>query len=470
MAPKTVKPAATQWSGWGKWIWSETYNRYYRQRQDNQGNIQTSWGPVYDTEGDDVPRQQNDDEAASLVDRMGDVQITGESSEDEEEYDGSDSGVEYHVSSSSHAEGSSKDKSRGHRRDKDRERSKDKGKEREKDKPKDKHKSKDKDRDKKSSRDKEKKEKEREREKKDKKGKRTQTYDESSSEEDEEGEGGYPQYGQDAQEPFSGYRGYNPSGQDYPRENQPPYYPTTVPYSEIDPLGELDGYDSDDHVQEVMRQSRQPTRTGDPSNLSEYPPSESIRPDTHHIAGGNEFAEELDPRYRIEQSHKFQPGEVFKVLWPEPSGQSDSKTSPASEKREVRDNYGGRIYVGFRRFVVIGNDHGHCTCVPIFTYGGQGCKKKGVKSEKHGIITQMGHKARLVPGEPKLGMPTVRVKMIAEGESLAWQSRINYSKLITVEHNVRVFFIGRIHDADYESVYDAVNLCWEQKTFHKKKR
>ncbi|KEZ43237.1 hypothetical protein SAPIO_CDS4926 [Scedosporium apiospermum] len=33
------------WSAWGEWIWSKTYSRYYRQRQDNLGNIETAWGP-----------------------------------------------------------------------------------------------------------------------------------------------------------------------------------------------------------------------------------------------------------------------------------------------------------------------------------------------------------------------------------------------------------------------------------------
>lgn len=106
---------------------------------------------------------------------------------------------------------------------------------------------------------------------------------------------------------------------------------------------------------------------------------------------------------------------------------------------------------------------------PILTYGGKACKKSGVKPNKHGIIYQRGHKARLLDKEPKLGFAPVRVEMQEEGERLSKESRVNYSKLITVEHNVSVFFIGSVVPSDWDIVSEAVNLCWNEKTHHKKK-
>lgn len=102
---------------------------------------------------------------------------------------------------------------------------------------------------------------------------------------------------------------------------------------------------------------------------------------------------------------------------------------------------------------------------PILTYGGKACKKKGIKPEKHGIVTERGVKTKRLDGEPKLGFPTIRIKINVEGERLARESRVNYSKIITVEHNVKVRFIGYVTDDDYELVVDAVNECWQQKTF-----
>lgn len=74
-------------------------------------------------------------------------------------------------------------------------------------------------------------------------------------------------------------------------------------------------------------------------------------------------------------------------------------------------------------------------------------------------------KSKRLDGEPKLGFPTIRMRLSVEGERLQRESRVNYSKIVTVEHNVKVRFIGYVTDDDYELVVDAVNKCWEQKTF-----
>jgi hypothetical protein len=179
---------------------------------------------------------------------------------------------------------------------------------------------------------------------------------------------------------------------------------------------------------------------------------------------------ELDPRYRVQPSSMFQPGAIFKVYWAEPEGSSkDSHGAAVSTKHEFQNKYGTKFYFGFRRFIVVANDQGHSTCVPVLTYGGKACKKRGVKPEKHGIIHERNHKARLIDKEPKLGFRPVRVDITEEGEKLARESRVNYSKLVTVEHNVRVFFIGNIYTPDFDIVSDAVNSCWEAKIHHKKK-
>ncbi|KAH0493632.1 hypothetical protein TgHK011_000289 [Trichoderma gracile] len=190
---------------------------------------------------------------------------------------------------------------------------------------------------------------------------------------------------------------------------------------------------------------------------------------SYHITALEEPLEELDPRYKVEPSSKFQPGEIFKVHWSEPQGASSESAPSVSGKHEIQNRFGTKFFVGFRRFIVIANDQGHCTCVPILTYGGKGCKKKGVKADKHGIIYERGSKPRLLDKEPKLGFPPVRVEMKEEGEKLSKESRVNYSKLVTVEHNVKVFFIGSIVYNDWDLVSDAVNHCWNKKN-HQKQR
>lgn len=470
---RTIKSAPVQWSAWGEWVWSKTHYRYYRQRCDDRGNVETFWGPIIEEEeGDDVPRQHIDNTTESFADSIaesfGRAQIDegeeGRHSDDEQASEGEeDQDHEYRVASGTpRNEEAGSSRSRG----KTRERERDKEKEKEKKSSKGKHKSGEKERTK-HSKGKERREKGSRDDEKDRKGKGKETSDGFGSQSEEEeglGERGYPGYGHSPfpEDPASGYQGYGAgsSRNEYPQDNFQGLY---GPSSGLDALDDFNENEISQAIHESQRQT-----SGGGSTSAQY--GDSTNTMSNHIASGAEYLEELDPRYRIEPSNKFQPGMVFKVLWPEPSGQTDSKTSMASERQGIRDNYGGMIYVGFRRFLVIGNDSGHCTCVPIFTYGNQGCKKKGVKPEKHGIVTLAGRRARLVSGEPTPGLPTVRMRMIAEGESIAWQSRANYSKLITVEHNVKVFFIGRVLEDDHQLVSDSVNKCWAEKTFYHRRR
>ncbi|KAH7305583.1 hypothetical protein B0I35DRAFT_362164, partial [Stachybotrys elegans] len=176
--------------------------------------------------------------------------------------------------------------------------------------------------------------------------------------------------------------------------------------------------------------------------------------------------------FQVHRSSYFQPGEVFKVMWSEPAGARGGNAS--SEQTDASARSADRLYFGFRRFIVIANDQGHCTCVPILSYGGKGCLKTGVKAEKHGIIYDANHHSKGPPipltGEPKLGFRPVGMTILAEGEILKRESRVNYSKLVTVEHNIKVCFIGSIVSSDMDAVLDAVTTCWAAKMHRRKRR
>lgn len=82
---------------------------------------------------------------------------------------------------------------------------------------------------------------------------------------------------------------------------------------------------------------------------------------------------------------------------------------------------------------------------PIFTYGWQGTAKPGVKGNDHAIIYTSSHAPKELEGEKKLLKRPVRVNNISDKEKLDKASRVNYSKVYTIEHNIRVCFIGEIH-------------------------
>ena len=79
---------------------------------------------------------------------------------------------------------------------------------------------------------------------------------------------------------------------------------------------------------------------------------------------------------------------------------------------------------------------------------------------------EKGRKPRPLVDEPKLGFPPIQIQVNQREDRLLSESRINYSKLITVEHNVKVRFIGSVVPGEYDLVRVAANKCWEEKIHH----
>lgn len=427
------KSSKSHWGGWSDWVWSEDYQRYYRQRLDTNGKLDTEWHDGSTSAADErTPREPDVD---ALADELSNTHFQDPSA------------AAYEAQSHEYAidSGQSRTKSKS---------SKSKSKS-------------------KSSRS---------------KGK-SRAYSDDDEDTEREGTGAsssmYPATAdtqpQQYVDPETGqYYTYPDASQQhatYP-DNTSTARSGGAHYAQPDQIPD----DEDPNVLAAIEASRgynySAHAAGEPSTAAygaydyedEGPPTP--RPGnsrTTHIAATEGEAEQLDPRYRVEHSNRFQPGEIFKVLWSEPQGTGNETAPSVSERKEYRDRFGGKIFVGFRRFIVIANDQGHCTCVPILTYGSKACNKKGIKPEKHGIIHERGNKPRLLSGEPKLGFAPVKVEITQDGEKLSKESRVNYSKLVTVEHNVKVFFIGHIAAADYDIVADAVNRCWDEKIHRKKK-
>lgn len=79
------------------------------------------------------------------------------------------------------------------------------------------------------------------------------------------------------------------------------------------------------------------------------------------------------------------------------------------------------------------------------TYGGQATTKSGVHAHEHAII----HTTRepyYVPDEQPLNKVSIRVRPANPQHKLERASRLNYAKVYTVEFNVKVWFIGQVHE------------------------
>ncbi|KAE9367984.1 hypothetical protein N431DRAFT_384049 [Stipitochalara longipes BDJ] len=159
--------------------------------------------------------------------------------------------------------------------------------------------------------------------------------------------------------------------------------------------------------------------------------------------------DKLDPRYKIRNSKEFEFGRasnmditfVFKVLWSEPFGSGGTEITALSAAK-----HGEKAFHKVRRFIVMRNKKGHSICIPILTYGHQGVLKYGVHPEDHAVVYSSKTEGPYYhEGEKELlTKKPIRLDIKDPSEKLDPQSRLNYAKTYTVEHNVKVFFIGWI--------------------------
>ncbi|PMD40903.1 hypothetical protein L207DRAFT_347188 [Hyaloscypha variabilis F] len=179
--------------------------------------------------------------------------------------------------------------------------------------------------------------------------------------------------------------------------------------------------------------------------------------------------EDFDPHYKVHQAWNFKWGRIFKVLWAEPKGAEGGGSSGQSGTGSVtvRKVAGGKeAYAKVRRFVIIKPMEGHCICLPILTYSGQGLNKRGVHADHHAIIYS-GKKPVAFRGEKERGLQMRSIKVTPDSprHKLDDASRLNYAKTYTVEYNVKVWFIGKVSSdsewqirTDYNRVHPPLDL------------
>lgn len=186
---------------------------------------------------------------------------------------------------------------------------------------------------------------------------------------------------------------------------------------------------------------------------------------THMVIKGTPGTEEpLDPRFRVQPSRSFRPGQVFGVLWFEPleeNARSDSATEVTAFLWEAGDGRSTkRVHSSIRRFVVVAADFGHCQCVPILTYHRQGTTKLGIKSEDHAIIYTGDEPPREIQEEAKLNLRPIRVIPRTPREQLHNLSCISYAKIYTVEHHVKVRLMGSVDPKFHHKLLADFKATW----------
>lgn len=178
----------------------------------------------------------------------------------------------------------------------------------------------------------------------------------------------------------------------------------------------------------------------------------------------------LDPRYRRRPSTWFRVGRIFAIVWAEPAGGSEMSSGrrPSLQTTDTTPGrYGEYVYSRIRHFVVLRKGDTYCNALPIVTYNGQGVSKKGVNKAEHAII----YSGKSVPdplpqerpdrGESGMLEEAIRYQPDEPSEKLHVASRINFGKVYTIEHNVKVRAIGFVHSISETAFAMQFKLVWE---------
>ncbi|QSZ31367.1 hypothetical protein DSL72_000932 [Monilinia vaccinii-corymbosi] len=195
-----------------------------------------------------------------------------------------------------------------------------------------------------------------------------------------------------------------------------------------------------------------------------FPPeiADALPLSTKHIVsapiGGK--SETLDARYMVHAGFKqndfWRVGRVFMMLWTEPAAESKVPAQGGTRNGSHFSTtfLGQQAYSEIRRFVVMVKGHGSSICCPIHTYSNQATLKPNLPAPKcHTIIYTSPvcpNKHQIFVGNHWLSedltlepIQVIREQQDSEGE-LHRLSRLNYSKVYTVEHYVRVMNIGMV--------------------------
>jgi hypothetical protein len=184
--------------------------------------------------------------------------------------------------------------------------------------------------------------------------------------------------------------------------------------------------------------------------------------------------EKLYSNYKIRRHDFFKFGRVFLVLWSEPAGEAATQltqvNSVVANDRQSSGMSVGRmgemVFSKVRRFVVIREGENYCSALPIVSYGNQGVGKKNVVKSEHGLI----YTGIEVPvpltcelpsrGEKGLRSRPIRVVTDEPGNKLDPMSRIDFAKVHTIHHNLKVAPYGNVHASSREALSSQFSSVW----------
>ncbi|KAK0861021.1 hypothetical protein LTR87_017118 [Friedmanniomyces endolithicus] len=257
-----------------------------------------------------------------------------------------------------------------------------------------------------------------------------------------------------------------------------PFHPPAATLESTGPTGPIFSQ-SDSGVSVVTAQNPTSRVT---TNIGTGPPERIIDPYLYDqgvrarraIYGNNGNEGEQDPlfsNFRIRRHDFFTLGRVFMILWSEPFGETTTNIGSVIQNDRSMPGlflgrHGERVYSKVRKFVIIREGRDFCTALPVVSYGARGVSKFGVTKFEHGIIYTGSAVPEPLPaerpnrGERAMNATAIRVTPDAQGMKLDEMSRIDYAKVHTIEHNLKVAAVGVVHPASMEALITQFRSVW----------
>lgn len=109
----------------------------------------------------------------------------------------------------------------------------------------------------------------------------------------------------------------------------------------------------------------------------------------------------------------------------------------------IEAKFGEKAYSKIRYFVVVREMQGCCLCLPLNTYSFQGMSKQKIRVEDYAAVYAVGSDP---PTQDREALTKDPFPIIIEDtqETLSPMSRLNFGRVYTVEHNIKVLKFGRI--------------------------
>jgi hypothetical protein len=143
------------------------------------------------------------------------------------------------------------------------------------------------------------------------------------------------------------------------------------------------------------------------------------------------------------------------ALWTEPRSITDYNSSKSS-------GLDAEAFMKIRRFVVIRAKPRHCMCLLITTYSRQGTSKTRVSPHDHAPLVLAGQTVKWHANEGRLSKKPIHFKLEDTDVDINPMSRIDFSRIYTLEYTVKVRSVGRVvpEDLPYLEAYfrDVINV------------